>query len=163
MNVQLFEFIKAVLTTTPGQRPPLGPAMVDIVRPASWISSNMATLLTLAGTTFAGICSAASVYFGNKNHNLTTQIHVDTDGRLSALTAEVAGLKAHIVTADAVAAATKVETDKAAAIAATAVVVAATVAPSDDGPHANVDSVITGTVDKTGVLEAEAHGVVKAP
>jgi hypothetical protein len=118
MNIQLFEFIKEALTTAVAT--PVVQPVIEVAKAPTWISANMSAILTLAGSTLAGIFSAVAMYLSNKNHNLVTQIHVDTDGRLSAMTAELMELKQAAITATAVAAATKIGTDKAALVASDA-------------------------------------------
>jgi len=118
MNIQLFEFIKEALTTAVAT--PVVQPVIEVAKAPTWISDNMSAVLTLAGSTLAGIFSAVAMYLSNKNHNLVTQIHVDTDGRLSAMTAEIMELKQAAITATAVAAATKIGTDKAALVASDA-------------------------------------------
>jgi hypothetical protein len=118
MNIQLFEFIKEALTTAVAT--PVVQPVIEVAKAPTWISANMSAVLTLAGSTLAGIFSAVAMYLSNKNHNLVTQIHVDTDGRLSAMTAELMELKQAAITATAVAAATKIGTDKAALVASDA-------------------------------------------
>jgi hypothetical protein len=118
MNIQLFEFIKEALTTAVAT--PVVQPVIEVAKAPTWISANMSAVLTLAGSTLAGIFSAVAMYLSNKNHNLVTQIHVDTNGRLSAMTAELLELKQAAITATAVAAATKIGTDKAASVASDA-------------------------------------------
>lgn len=133
---------------------------------AAWFAANSAVVVTGACSVFAAVFSWLAMKVSNKNHALATQIHVDTNGRLSTALSEIAALKQDVQTAIAVAAATKIGTDKAAGVAAIAVealaaapAAAATAAAAPPAGERRLDSVITGTVDPEGVLNAEAHGV----
>jgi hypothetical protein len=66
----------------------------------NWITLNLSAVIQTIGM----IAAACAAYFGLKNHALSTQIHVDTNSRLTtllsentALTAEVTALKAAIL------------------------------------------------------------------
>jgi hypothetical protein len=74
-------------------RGPSGTTLADMIAsnilpvppPATWLTTNGGVLIQAIGTTFAGCAASIAAYFGMKNHALTTQIHVDTNGRLTNL------------------------------------------------------------------------------
>jgi hypothetical protein len=148
------------------------PDPITVVKAPTWLSANATALLTVGGSTLATIFSAIAMYFGNKNHGLTTQIHVDTDGRLSAMTAEIEALKQAALMSTAVATATKTGTDKAAVVAATAADLAAhlLLKASPNVAAVNIPAPaaggvtyadIVGKVDASGKLDATSVGTVK--
>jgi hypothetical protein len=74
-------------------RGPSGTTFADVLAtkvfpvppPATWLQTNGGVLIQAMGTMIAGIAASIAAYFGMKNHALTTQIHVDTDGRLTTM------------------------------------------------------------------------------
>src|ERR1017187_6456922 len=74
-------------------RGPGGTTLADMVAskvlpippPATSLTTNGGVIVQAIGTTFAGVAASFAAYFGMKNHALTTQIHIDTNGRLSNL------------------------------------------------------------------------------
>src|ERR1035437_7375801 len=63
----------------------LAASIIPVPPPATWLSTNGGVVIQAIGTTFAGCAASIAAYFGMNNHTLTTQIHVDTNGRLSNL------------------------------------------------------------------------------
>ena len=62
--------------------------------PGAWLSTNIGVVISALGTMFAGACAAVAAWFGRMNHKLATEIHVNTDGRLTAMMDELKLLRA---------------------------------------------------------------------